>query len=316
MNKRDTFVDVAKGIAMLMVVRIHTEVFGEINAPYPIIAVPLFFFLSGFYDKSNRPIKEWLTKAFKSLIITAIIWIVIKTLYLGVLSYIKDGSYPYSVISFIGSFKPGVMWFLFALFYAKIGMWIVSKTKLPDYIMFPLSMFLGAIVYRTNLPLLLDEGIAALPFYYLGKICYPYIKNDSYYLKWLALIGILCLGLMVMPWYHTVLVPISSWISLYMYPVYFFMTALSFATVIWLSKKLGNQKWLSSYGTQTLGILVLHPLMLHTIAIVLNRTFDKGSMPWIIIFLVVYVIVCIISYYLSLLISKYCPFMLGISRKK
>ncbi len=316
MNKRDTFVDVAKGIAMLMVVRIHTEVFDEINAPYPIIAVPLFFFLSGFYDKSNRPIKEWFTKTFKSLIITAIIWIVIQTFYLGVLSFIKDGSYPHSTISFIGLLKPGVMWFLFALFYAKIGMWIVSKTKLPDYIMFPLSMFLGAIVYRTNLPLLLDEGIAALPFYYLGKICYPYIKNDSYYLKWLALIGILCLGLMVMPWYPAVLVPISSWISLYMYPVYFFMTALSFATVIWLSKKLENQKWLSSYGTQTLGILVLHPLMLHTIAIVLNRTFDKGSMPWIIIFLVVYVIVCIISYYLSLLISKYCPILLGVSRKE
>ena len=316
MNKRDTFVDVAKGIAMLMVVRIHTAVFGEINAPYPIIAVPLFFFLSGFYDKSNRPIKEWFTKTFKSLIITAIIWIVIQTFYLGVLSFIKDGSYPHSTISFIGLLKPGVMWFLFALFYAKIGMWIVSKTKLPDYILFPLSIFLGAIIYRTNLPLLLDEGIAALPFYYLGKICYPYIKNDSYYLKWLALIGILCLGLMVMPWYPAVLVPIPNTFPLYMYPVYFFMTALSFATVIWLSKKLENQKWLSSYGTQTLGILVLHPLMLHTIAIVLNRTFEKGSTPWIIFFLVTYIIVCVLSYYLSLYISKYCPILLGISRKK
>ena len=316
MNKRDTFVDVAKGIAMLMVVRIHTEVFGEINAPYPIIAVPLFFFLSGFYDKSNRPIKEWLTKAFKSLIITAIIWIVIKTLYLGVLSYIKDGSYPHSAISFIGSFKPGVMWFLFALFYAKIGMWIAYKTKLPDYILFPLSMFLGAIVYKTNLPLLIDEGIAALPFYYLGKICYPYIKNDSYYLKWFAIIGVLCLIPMSMSWFPTLLVPVSSWISLYMYPVYFFMVVFSFATVIWLSKKLENQKWLSNYGTQTLGILVLHPLMLHTIAIVLNRIFEKGSTPWIIIFIVAYVIVCVLSYYLSLLISKYCPILLGVSRKE
>lgn len=47
-GKRDEFVDVAKGIAMLLVVRIHTEVFGVINAPYPVIAVPFFFFISGF----------------------------------------------------------------------------------------------------------------------------------------------------------------------------------------------------------------------------------------------------------------------------
>lgn len=315
MNKRDIFVDVAKGIAMLMVVRIHTEVFDVINAPYPIIAVPLFFFLSGFYDKSNRPLKEWFTKTFKSLIITAIIWIVIKTLYLGFLSFIKDGSYPHTAISFIGLFKPGVMWFLFALFYTKIGMWIVCKTKLPDYIMFPLSMFFGAIVYRTNLPMLLDEGIAALPFYYCGKICYPYIKDEKIDLKWFALIGVFCIIPMSMSWFPTLLVPVSSWISLYMYPVYFFMVVLSFATVIWLSKKLVNQKWLSNFGTQTLGILVLHPLMLHTIAIVLNRTFEKGSMPWIIIFIVAYVVVCILSYYLSLLLSKYCPILLGIKKQ-
>lgn len=315
MNKRDIFVDVAKGIAMLMVVRIHTEVFGVINVPYPIIAVPLFFFLSGFYDKSNRPIKEWFTKTFRSLILTAIIWIVIKTIYLGVLSFIKDGSYPHSAISFINLFKPGVMWFLFALFYAKIGMWVVYKTKLPDYIMFPLSMFLGAVIYRTNLPLLLDEGIAALPFYYLGKICYPYIRNNSRYLKWLALIGLLCIGLMSMSWYPYVLVPVQNSCPIFLYPVYFLMAAFSFATIIWLSKKLENQKWLSNYGTQTLGILVLHPLMLHTTAVVLNRIFEKGSTPWIIIFLVAYVIVCVLSYYLSLLIMKHCPILLGGKKK-
>jgi fucose 4-O-acetylase-like acetyltransferase len=61
---RDTFVDIAKGIGMLMIVRIHTEVFSTISCPYPIIAVPLFFFLSGFYDNTTKPLKEWLPKSF------------------------------------------------------------------------------------------------------------------------------------------------------------------------------------------------------------------------------------------------------------
>ena len=39
-KQRDLYVDVAKGIAMLLVVRIHSEVFGVLQVPYPIIAVP------------------------------------------------------------------------------------------------------------------------------------------------------------------------------------------------------------------------------------------------------------------------------------
>ena len=57
-KQRDTYVDIAKGIAILLVVRIHTEVFAVLPAPYPIVAVPLFFFLSGFYDNTNKHIVE------------------------------------------------------------------------------------------------------------------------------------------------------------------------------------------------------------------------------------------------------------------
>lgn len=50
---RDDYVDVAKGICILLVVCIHTEVFGVIGMPFTYIAVPMFFFMSGFYDKSD-----------------------------------------------------------------------------------------------------------------------------------------------------------------------------------------------------------------------------------------------------------------------
>ena len=53
-RKRDTYVDVAKGIGILLIISIHTEVFGVMGYPLSFIAVPVFFFMSGFYDRAER----------------------------------------------------------------------------------------------------------------------------------------------------------------------------------------------------------------------------------------------------------------------
>lgn len=309
-RQRDVYVDVAKGIAMLLVVRIHTEVFGVINVPYPIIAVPFFFFLSGFYDNTYKPIKEWLPKTFKHLFLVGLIWMFIGFAYLSTLNYIKQGTIPINFSWESPLIGDGVIWFLFALFYAKCGTWLINKTKIPTHIILTLLILFGGVVSRIDLPLLLDEGIAAIPFYYAGKVCYPLIKKYWKITCWLAVIGVACIVLMSMNWFPWVLVSYAEHPS-YMYPVFFLMTICSFATFLWISKKLKNQRWLANFGKQTLGILVLHPLMLHTCVITLNRVMEKGSTPWIISFLGCYVIVCFVCYFCSLWISRHFPLLLG-----
>lgn len=315
-NQRDAYVDVAKGIAMLLVVRIHTEVFGVINAPYPIIAVPLFFFLSGFYDNTYKPVNEWLPKTFKSLFVTGVIWVFLSFGYVSLLRYIKDGTLSVNFSLTKPLIGGGVTWFLFALFYAKCCVSMLNKSKLPKSISFMLLLFVGAAASKTNLPLLFDEGLAATPFYYLGKLCYPYINKERNSDKWLAVGGLVCLLLMPCRWFPWVMVPYDSNLPVVMYPLCFFMVVLSFAPVLWIAKKLTTQKWLSEYGRQTLGILVLHPLMLHTIAVTLNRLLTPGSWCWIILFLCSYVFVCVVCYYSSLWILKYCPILLGREKRK
>lgn len=309
-KQRDVYVDVAKGIAMLLIVRIHTEAFGVINAPYPVIAVPFFFFLSGFYDNTYKPIKEWLPKTFKRLFLVGLFWVTISFAYHSMLLYIKDGSFEVNfswVRPLIGG---GATWFLFALFYAKCGTWLLNKTKIPTHIILTLLILFGGVISRIDLPLLLDEGIAAIPFYYAGKVAYPYFKSNWDIIKWMAIIGLFCLILMPMYWFPWVLVPYVKESPL-LYPVFFTMSIFTFTTFLWISKKLESQRWLANFGKQTLGILVLHPLMLHTCAITLNRVMEKGSTPWIISFLGCYVIVCFLCYYCSLWISKHFPILLG-----
>ena len=43
MNQRVLYVDVAKGLCMLLIICIHTEVFSVIGMRFTFIAVPMFF---------------------------------------------------------------------------------------------------------------------------------------------------------------------------------------------------------------------------------------------------------------------------------
>lgn len=188
MKQRDTYVDVAKGLAMLLIVRIHTECASEIGIPYPIIAVPFFFFLSGFYDHSEKPINKWISKAFMSLIFTTILWNCFGIVLHFILETIKTRSltaYSFEGTLYEPCFGNRVTWFLVALFYAKILTWLISlftsrfnlSNNIQFFILLPFTFLIGLTSSLANLPLLLDEGMAALPFYYTGKIIYPYIKK-------------------------------------------------------------------------------------------------------------------------------------------
>ena len=203
------------------------------------------------------------------------------------------------------------MWFLFALFYAKCWTWLIGKTKLPSYVIMSLLILLGGAISRYDLPLLMDEGIAAIPFYYFGKITYPLINKQCEKMKWPSFIGVICILLMPMSFFPHVLVPYASHSILY-YPLFYAMTICSFATLLYIGKKLERQEWLSNFGTQSLGILVLHPLMLHTCVVIANRVMDFGSIPWIAVLLVCYVIVCIMCYYISKWISRHVPILFGL----
>lgn len=135
-RKRDTYVDVAKAIGILLIVSIHTEVFGVMGYPLSFIAVPVFFFMSGFYDRSERNIGQWLPKSLRTLILPAIIWILIATAYIKLLGYVKDRSWGENPFNFyIMTGDNGPAWFLFALLYAKVLTWGMIRIKLPKFVL-------------------------------------------------------------------------------------------------------------------------------------------------------------------------------------
>lgn len=86
-----------------------------------------------------------------------------------------------------------------------------------------------------------------------------------------------------------------------------------FPIVLFLCSKLTRVGWLKAIGRQTLGILVVHAPMCHTVAAALNRLFTRGSVEWCALFLIAYVAIVALSYGLTVIIRRRLPVLLEIS---
>lgn len=310
MKQRDSYIDVAKGLAMLFIIRIHTECMGPLGVPYPIIAVPFFFFLSGMYDKSERPFFEWLPKTFKSLIVTGFIWNTIGYLYKMGLQYLKDGNPDWQCILEWPFSGDGTVWFLAVLFATKLLLALIIKIPLPRLLLLAFVVGIAWISSIVHPYAWIDKVLTALPLYYAGKLLYPHL-NQVIENKTLNIIGLACIIYIWLQPFPYTLVEMSIDMDGLLYPAYLMMTFMAFVPCLYASKKLQSWKWMANYGTKTLGTLVLHPLMLHTCAIVLNRLFIPESVLWFTTFIIAYIVVCILCYYITLYIEHYCPVLLG-----
>ena len=310
-KQRDTYVDVAKGIGIMLIVTIHTEVFGVMGYPLAFLAVPVFFFMSGFYDRSERLFSQWFTKSLRTLILPAVIWVLIVTAYIKLLGYAKDRSWgdnPFDFYNMVGYNGPA--WFLFALLYAKVLTWGLIKTKLPKFAIWGGSFLVGYIGINNNMPLLFDEGCAALPLYVTGKYCYPYLRKIIEN-KWLVIVGVAALCLYFWHYVSFTIVPQSNGDFAPYYVLALGVMFMCFVPFMFVSEKLHNQRWLTSLGQRSLGIMLLHSPMCHTAAVVLNRVFEPGSTAWIACFLVAYAAIVFVAYWATVVIEKYVPVLLG-----
>ena len=314
MKGRDLYVDVAKGICILLVVCIHTEVFGVIGLPLTFIAVPMFFFMSGFYDHSDRALMEYLPRSLRTLLFPAFIWNVIATIYLASLRWMKGEAEILNSIFTFDVYNPfsgnGPAWFLAALVYVKFFTWGLTYCgKGNKYLILIVTCLMGYVGSRYQLPLLIDEGLAAVPLYYIGKITYPrmidLLENPV-----LIPAGIMTLLLFLSGYIYYTITPTGN--GCY-YPYWLLSIAcmvLLFVFVLRLCKLL-KISFLEKLGNNSLGIMLLHCPMCHTAAVILNRIFEKGSFIWIVTFLLLYIVIVFLSYRGTLFIKKYCPVLFG-----
>lgn len=213
---REYWADYAKAIAIWLMVFAHVGISSSVQTFIHVFHMPLFFFVSGYFDKGNNGIlvtvrKNWFALMqpyfFFSFFALTYAWLYpfrhpelypgiitvadyFKTALLGIIR-MEDKVLP-------GSFLPNLaLWFLPCLFLVKLIFCLLNKIKewlvLKDWV-----WILFALCFMCTYPLLIpvnwfsiDSAFMAIPIYIAGYITRKYQLID-YIVSYKVLLVILC----------------------------------------------------------------------------------------------------------------------------
>lgn len=184
-RKRIDFIDIAKGIGIIFVILTHCKFshFRLLSSIGLTFAMPLFFILSGLCFRKKG--KEISYSLFKRLVVPFYFTISLFVVFYFALGYInesKDWIWGGIYGSGLSYFTPfyikgvGVIWFLLALFGAKLILNYI--VHLPEYLVLVIVVLLaywGVFSYsRFVLPLEIQNGCIGVLYLFLGFLVQKY----------------------------------------------------------------------------------------------------------------------------------------------
>ncbi len=272
-NKRIDFIDVAKGIGIILVVLGHLN-----SAEQPIrnfiysFHMPLFFILSGIFFNDKTDFKTLLIKSIKTLLIPYLIFVAVDAIVYIIMHNFQWESVTFAIktrlISMTGArlrITNLPLWFMFALFFIRILYYFIHKVKLLEIITVLAGILLVAVAkYFWYPPKCMY--IVALPcvmFYSIGYRLKKHIFDlSSLQFNWR---GLILLIVVVISLFITS--NINDCVNIYSYKygnfgLFYLNGILGSATVlllsVWLSKVKPFSKVLVYLGKNSVVILICH----------------------------------------------------------
>lgn len=180
---RDTTFDVMKGIGIIAMIIGHCPIPWIIKDFIFAWHMPMFFLISGYFFRPS-PIKQYIKKNFRSLVIpyllTATLLFLINTLkvffhkesdltnsFIGI--FVASGSYGLPTFS---QYFVGAIWFLFAMFWCRIIYNIfINKYTSPTASIIIINISILATYMGTEIfiPTNILQGLSAMIFFQIGK---------------------------------------------------------------------------------------------------------------------------------------------------
>ncbi|MDO9231856.1 MAG: acyltransferase family protein [bacterium] len=312
MNKKVLWIENFKGFTMLAVV------LGHIATPLTNFIfswhMPAFFFLSGFFINSERPIKESVKKNAKRLLLPFLIFgligfvieIIKRKLFAGfefaVPNFIiaKEIQGLFFWMDFTHMHQYGfVLWFLVALFWGKLVLQFFIKFIRSEIIIGIICLILFFTLANQSfiLPFSIDKGLFSLSWLFGGYLFYKYnVKKDK--LKtgtYLAVIAIIIVSFLPIP-----VINISTKIAqnpalclLYSFSIIILLVAI-FRN---FGDKYLNNLFFENWGRNSLAILIMHPYTNNVGYIVGNKFFNGSWVANFIISVIILVILLLVIQY-------------------
>lgn len=298
---RIEYIDLAKGMCILLVVVRHTfKFYGNYNeAQMPFSSyiftfdMPLFFFLSGLFFNTYNGLKDFITRKTNKLLVTFFFFYIVTCIGLkALLSFCDipmDGAEGLRVVWSFACEKilpNGPLWFLLCLFWVnlffyssyivsdKIGKtenkklaWLIAFTLLGGYA----GVMMG--MHDIILPMFADTALTCMPFFGAGYIFrkHTQILYPNSWDKWLLPMMLLAAGMAYVFrggmyfWNNTFSVsPIKMYIG----------GLTGTLAVMLLAKRIGRLPLVSYWGRYSIVILCTH----YVIAQLLAYAFKESGM--------------------------------------
>lgn len=176
-SNRIEFIDLAKGICILLVVVGHVGV----NIAIPgleSVRMPLYFILSGLFFKSYGGVKNFLIKKINKILIPFLFFYLLGYSVFYVVNWIKPSLIVGAASSIFDMFTQrqyfnGPIWFLLALFWTNIMFCVIYECLSKEWLRAIAVLLIGVVgmfLGRNDiyLPCVVDSAMTALPFFYFG----------------------------------------------------------------------------------------------------------------------------------------------------
>jgi fucose 4-O-acetylase-like acetyltransferase len=337
---RDSLIDVAKGIGILLVVFAHIFE-GIVTDIIYLFHMPLFFYLSGstFSLTNNKyGIKYGIVKRMKSLLIPYFIFSVLSFFYWWKIESIfrpihdspifdgKIGELSMPLQQFINIFVSKAsgsafiynspLWFLTCLFVSIVCYTVIKKYSGKFSFLFccMCSALFYVLLRDAHLPWCFEIALPALPLLWIGDASYKRIKTSTTLEALFIAIVSLIICITIVSVFHPVINMMEhyfgAWWQFYLCSVSLIALLLLFGRFV-LRFESGVLQWL---GKNSLIIMCVHGpiyrIVLYAVSVIINKDISAIRhsllMSSCIVLLVIMIIIPI-----AVIINRYLPWVLG-----
>lgn len=305
-NDRHEFIDLMKGICILLVVLNHSGVPWFLdNVALSVFKLPLYYFLSGLFFKSYNSFTTFFLKKNDSLVVPYVTtWILLNLLLLvfGIL-----GVSSYKIV-----YAPRTIWFLLSLFEVSLLYYFITRIKNSklQFLVVAMLSLAGFYLFKTGmrLPLMIDTALTGLLFYFMGDI----VKRLNLLQYMSRGKNLLYLTMSVTIFFLVFFISDVQLMNMKynIYPSGYLNTLLlsssGIMTVLFFSKIVNSIPMVSFFGRYSIIVLCFHMIYLSAVdAVVGSQPFLTEGIASIIIFLTMMIFI----YPTILLVKGYTPFL-------
>jgi fucose 4-O-acetylase-like acetyltransferase len=194
MQKRIEFLDLAKGICIILVVLFHMTKYYHVEMPaadfFKAFRLPLYFFLSGLFFKTYSGFSDFVVRKVNKLLIPFVFWYLLLSVSVPYFSFhllginFFDKGMNITLMDCLSnffnkeSFPNAPIWFLLCLFEVNIIFYIIMLIAKSFFNDSTWSICMMALLFGIfgiclsfvgcDLPMYLDSALSALPFFVFG----------------------------------------------------------------------------------------------------------------------------------------------------